>query len=190
MALFFIIFAAMGSVLGQGEEGLDRLLPPDPAIRVGTLDNGLSYYIRKNPKPEDRVSLRLVIKAGSLQEDHDQKGLAHFIEHMAFNGTERFRKSEVVDFLEKAGMRFGAHLNAHTSFEETVYMLELPTLDPGVLETGFQIVEDWASALSFDPVEIDKERGVVVEEWRSRQGVEQRVRDKQYPVLYLSLIHI
>lgn len=155
----------------------------DPAVKVGRLKNGLTYYIRKNAKPEDRAELRLVVKAGSVLENPDQQGLAHFLEHMAFNGTKNFRKHELVEFLESIGMRFGADLNAYTSFDETVYMLQLPTGDPKILDKGFQILEDWAHNVSLEPEEIDKERGVVREEWRLRRGAEARMRDQQFPVL-------
>lgn len=157
-------------------------LPIDPALVTGTLPNGLTYYIRKHPKPEKRVYLWLAVNAGSVLEDDDQKGLAHFVEHMAFNGTKRFEKNTLIDFLEKAGMDFGADLNAFTSFDETVYQLKVPTDDPAVVTKGLDILEDWSSALSFDPKEVDKERGVVVEEWRLGRGAGQRIFDKQWPI--------
>ncbi len=158
-------------------------LPFDANVKVGRLKNGLTYYIRKNGKPEGRAELRLVINVGSVLERPDQQGLAHFLEHMAFNGTRNFRKHELVNFLESIGMRFGADLNAHTSFDETVYMLQLPTGDPKILDKGFQILEDWAHGISLEDEEIDKERGVVREEWRLRRGADARMRDAQFPVL-------
>ena len=136
---------------------LDDPLPVDKSIIVGQLENGLKYYVRENKKPEGRVFLRLVVNAGSLQENQSQRGLAHFLEHMAFNGTRRFAKSEIVDFMERAGMRFGSHVNAYTSYSETVYMLQLPTDNPSLLSTGFEILEDWADGLTLDPLEIEKE---------------------------------
>lgn len=157
-------------------------LAMDPDIVTGKLDNGLTYYIRHHEKPEKRVLLWLAVDAGSVLEDDDQRGLAHFVEHMAFNGTKRFAKNTLIDFLEKAGVDFGADLNAFTSFDETVYQLKVPTDDPGVIAKGFDILEDWASAISFDPGEVDKERGVVIEEWRLGRGAGQRVFDKQWPV--------
>lgn len=163
---------------------LDDPLPVDKSIIVGQLDNGLKYYIRENKKPEGRVFLRLVVNAGSLQENQSQRGLAHFLEHMAFNGTRRFAKSEIVDFMERAGMRFGSHVNAYTSYNETVYMLQLPTDKPSLLSTGFEILEDWAVGLTLDPLEIEKERGVILEEWRSRQGVGERLSERQRPLIY------
>jgi zinc protease len=161
-----------------------QTLPVDPAIRIRTLDNGLRYYIRVNPQPERRAELRLVINAGSVLEDDDQRGLAHFVEHMAFNGTARFRKQALVDFIEGLGMRFGAHLNAGTGFDETIYQLQVPTDSAGVLGRAFDILEDWAHAVSFEPEEINRERGVVIEEWRLGLGAESRMQDRQLPVLF------
>lgn len=157
-------------------------LSADPNVRVGKLDNGLTYYIRKHNKPEQRAALWLAVDAGSVLEDKDQQGLAHFVEHMAFNGTKRFEKNTLIDYIEKSGMDFGADLNAYTSFDETVYQLTVPTDDPAIVSTGFDILEDWASAITFDPEEVDKERGVVIEEWRLGRGASQRVRDQQFPI--------
>ncbi len=163
---------------------LSDRIPLDPEVLHGEFDNGLTYYIRANPKPENRAELRLVINAGSMMEDDDQRGLAHFVEHMAFNGTRNFEKQELIDYLERIGMRFGADINAYTSFDETVYMLEVPTDDEEIVHTGFQILEDWAHQVSFEAEEIDKERGVVVEEWRLGRGANGRIRDKQFPVMF------
>ena len=159
-------------------------IPFDAAVRRGTLPNGLKYYIRSNGKPEKRAELRLVINAGSILEDEDQRGLAHFVEHMAFNGTKNFEKQELVEYLERIGMRFGPDINAYTSFDETVYMLQIPTDDEEIVSTAFQILEDWAHNVEFEGEEIDKERGVVVEEWRLGRGAQGRVQDKQFPVLF------
>lgn len=159
-------------------------LPADTSVLTGRLENGITYYIRKNQKPEKRAELRLAVNAGSILEDDDQQGLAHFAEHMAFNGTKNFKKQEIVDFLESVGMRFGPELNAYTSFDETVYMLQLPTDTAGVLEKGFNILEDWAHNVSYENSEIDKERGVVIEEWRQGRGAAARMRDKQFPVIF------
>jgi zinc protease len=159
-------------------------IPFDPDVRVGKLDNGLTYYVRANKKPENRAELRVVVNAGSIQEDEDQKGLAHFIEHMAFNGTENFEKQDVIDYLERIGMRFGPDINAYTSFDQTVYMLEIPTDDDTIVETALQILEDWAHRISFVDEEIDKERGVVMEEWRLGRGARGRIRDKEFPVIF------
>ena len=159
-------------------------LPADPAVTVGELDNGLRYYVRENDTPENRAEFRLVVNAGSILEDEDQLGLAHFTEHMAFNGTENFEKQELIDYLELIGMQFGPHINAYTSFDETVYMLRVPMDDPAVLETAFQILLDWARGVLFDPEEVDRERGVVIEEWRLGRGANARMFDAQLPVLF------
>jgi zinc protease len=162
---------------------LEDEIPLDKNILTGKLENGLKYYIRKNKKPEDRAFLRLVVNAGSVLENDDQQGLAHLVEHMAFNGSTHFKKNDLINYLESIGMRFGADVNAYTSFDETVYKLEVPTDSAIMLEKGFQIMEDWAHNLSFEPSEIDKERGVVVEEWRLGRGANSRMLDKQIPVL-------
>lgn len=163
---------------------LNSKLPVDYNVRVGVLKNGLTYYIRNNAKPENKVELRLVVNSGSIQEDEDQRGLAHFIEHMAFNGTENFEKNEIVSFLQSIGVEFGADLNAYTSFDETVYMLPIPTDNPEFIDKGLLILEDMASRVAFDPTEVDKERGVVLEEWRIGQGADQRMSDEYLPVLF------
>ena len=163
----------------------DRL-PVDRAITVGKLSNGMTYYIKKNSKPEKRVELRLVVKAGSVLEDDDQQGLAHFVEHMSFNGTKNFPKQDLIDFVEKTGVRFGPHLNAYTSFDETVYMLQVPTDSMHIVKKAFQIFEDWAHNVSFDDKEIDKERGVVVEEWRLGRGAAERIQNKHNPIIFFN----
>ena len=160
-----------------------KALPVSPEVTVGKLANGLTYYIRKNQEPANRAELRLVVNAGSILENEAQLGLAHFTEHMAFNGTKNFKKQELVDFLEKSGVQFGADLNAYTSFDETVYELQLPTDSIDVFKKGFQILEDWAHNVTFEATEIDKERGVVIEEWRLGQGAEERMRKKYFPVI-------
>ncbi|MBM4186152.1 MAG: insulinase family protein [Gemmatimonadetes bacterium] len=159
-------------------------LPLDPAVRRGTLPNGLRYFIRRNTRPEKRAELRLVVNAGSILEDDDQRGLAHFVEHMAFNGTRHFEKQALVDYIEGIGMRFGAHLNASTSFDETIYQLLVPTDSADQFRRAFQILEDWAHGITFDTIEIRKERGVVIEEWRLGQGASSRMLRQQLPVLF------
>jgi zinc protease len=174
---------AHGQVASNAQSAaLSQAIPVDPEITVGSLANGLRYYVRANKKPEKRAELRLVVKAGSILEDDDQRGLAHFAEHMAFNGTRNFPKHEVVSFLESLGMRFGADINAYTSFDETVYTLTVPTDKPETMDRALLILEDWAQAITFDPVEIDKERGVVLEEWRVRRGAGARMQDKVFPI--------
>ena len=163
---------------------LTQPMPVDPQITMGKFANGLRYYIRANKKPEKRAELRLVVKAGSILEDDDQQGLAHLVEHMAFNGTQHFPKQDLVSFIESLGMRFGADLNAYTSFDETVYMLTVPTDKPETMDRALLILEDWAHNVSFDQAEIDKERGVVMEEWRIRRGAGARMLDKTFPIIF------
>jgi zinc protease len=162
---------------------LTQVLPVDADVTTGQFDNGLKYMIRRNSLPAGRAELRLVVNVGSLVEDNDQLGLAHFVEHMAFNGTKNFPKLETVAFLESLGMRFGPNINAYTSFDETVYMLQVPTEKPDVLDRSMLILGDWAHNLTFDPAEIDKERGVIIEEWRLRRGAAARMQDQQFPTL-------
>ncbi|MEI2719853.1 MAG: insulinase family protein [Gemmatimonadales bacterium] len=162
----------------------DALIPPDSAVRTGTLANGLRFIVRQHKTPADRLELRLVVRAGSIQEDQDQRGLAHFIEHMAFNGTTRFKKNELISYLESIGVRFGADLNAYTSFDETVYILPVPTDKPELLERAFDILQDWASGVTFDSAAVVGERGVVLGEWRSGLSAGKRIQDKEFPLLF------
>ena len=168
---------------GPQNVALTAVVPVDPRITVGTLPNGLRFYVRKNQQPQGRAELRLVVNAGSILEDDDQRGLAHFVEHMAFNGTHHFPKQDVVAFLQSTGMRFGAHINANTSFDQTVYQLQIPTDNAAVIDRSLLILEDWAHAVSFDSEEIEKERGVILEEWRVGLGAGARMLDAQLPVL-------
>ncbi|HXW06626.1 MAG TPA: insulinase family protein [Vicinamibacterales bacterium] len=159
-------------------------IPLDPAVLTGELPSGLRYYIRQNGRPEKRAFMQLAVKAGSIDENDRQQGLAHFLEHMAFNGTRRFKPGELIAALEQTGARLGPHVNAYTSFDETVYMFQLPTDKEGIVEKGLQALADFAGGMVLDPAEIDKERGVVIEEWRGGLGVGSRIRDQQVPVLY------
>ena len=162
---------------------LTQTMPVDPSITTGRLPNGLRYYIRANKTPLNRAELRLAVNAGSVLEDPDQLGLAHFVEHMAFNGTRHFPKQDLVKFMESIGMQLGPDLNADTSFDETVYMLRVPTDNARGAGQGLLILADWAQSMTFDPAEIDKERGVIIEEWRLSRGADARMQDKQLPVL-------
>ena len=161
----------------------DDVLPWDPAVRKGVLPNGLSYFIERNDHPKGRAELRLVVKVGSVVEDEDQLGLAHFVEHMAFNGSTNFSGNQLIDTMERFGMGFGAHLNAYTSFDETVYKLQIPT-EPKLLDTGLLVLRDWAGGLTFDPKEVAKERGVVLDEWRRTRGARGRIRDALIPLQF------
>jgi len=165
-------------------QDLDQKLPIDSNVKIGKLPNGLTYYIRKNKKPENKVELRLVENAGSILEDDDQQGLAHLNEHMAFNGSKHFAKNELVSFLQSIGVEFGADLNAYTGFDETVYILPIPLSDTNNLYKGLTVLQDWASGLSFDDDQIDGERGVVLEESRLGKGADDRMFRKIYPVQY------
>ena len=155
----------------------------------GTLSNGLTYYIKHNEEPLERAQISLVVRAGSIHEEENQRGLAHFVEHMAFNGTERFAKQEIIDYLESIGSGLGADVNARTGFDTTLYFLEIPTDDPEITETAFQILSDWAYAVSFDPAEVELERDVVLEEWRLGQGFDSRLEDNLLQLIFGSSLY-
>jgi zinc protease len=161
----------------------DEVLPLDPRVRTGKLPNGFTYYIRHNEEPKNRVVFYLANKAGSILEGNEQQGLAHFLEHMNFNGTKHFPKSDLVNYLQKTGVRFGADLNAYTSFDETVYQLPLPSDAPEILSQGIQIMRDWAQDATLDPDEINKERGVILEEKRLGKGAQDRMQRQYWPVV-------
>ena len=165
-------------------QDLAQPLALDPAVTTGRLANGLTYFIRRNERPANRAMLRLAVQAGSIDEAEDQRGLAHVLEHMAFNGTSRFKPGELVKYLESIGARFGPHVNAYTSYDETVYMLDVPTDRAGALVRGFEALSDFAGSVTLDEGEIDKERGVVIEEWRGRQGAASRMQQPQMDALF------
>ena len=175
--LFFSV-----SISAQVNPG--QLIPTDPKITKGTLPNGLTYYIKENKKPEKKVELRLVVKVGSIVEDDDQQGLAHMAEHMAFNGTKNFKKNDIVSFLQDIGVEFGSDLNAYTGFDETVYILPIPTDKPDNLEKGFQILEDWAHQVTYLDEDINSERAIILEESRLGKSGEERMFKKVYPELF------
>lgn len=158
-------------------------LPFDQDVIHGELENGFQYYIRKNTEPENRVTMYLAVKVGSILETEKQLGLAHFLEHMNFNGLKHFPKNELVDYLQRAGVRFGSDLNAYTGFDETVYQLPIPSDDPELLQNGLQVMRDWAQDALLETEEIDKERGVVMEELRGSRGAMQRMRDQYFKVM-------
>jgi zinc protease len=182
LTVLFVFSIGIPNTIAQSNPS--EKIPVHNAIKIGKLPNGLTYYIRKNGKPEKKAELRLVINVGSILEDDDQLGLAHFTEHMAFNGSKNFKKNELVSFLQSIGIEFGADLNAYTSFDETVYILPIPTEKPEVIEKGFQILEDWASTVAFENAEIDKERGVVLEESRLGKGADDRMEKVTYPKIF------
>lgn len=181
-----ILFIGLSAVsFGQvSNNELSKPIPLDSKILTGKLDNGLTYYIRQNDKPENKVELRLVVNAGSILEDDDQQGLAHFCEHMCFNGTKHFEKNELVSYLQSLGIEFGGDLNAYTSFDQTVYMLPVPSEDPETIDKGLLVLSDWANGVLFTDEEIDKEKGVILEELRIGQGAGQRMRDEYFPVVF------
>ena len=179
---FLFLFLISGAMAQKMNLNAD--IPVDRAVKIGKLENGLTYYIRKNEKPENRVEMRLAVDVGSMQEDEDQQGLAHFTEHMAFNGSKDFPKNELVSYLQSIGMRFGGDLNAYTSFDETVYMLTVPTDKPEYVETGLKVLQNWAAYLTLEGKEIDGERGIILEEWRMGLGADDRMRKEWYPVLF------
>ena len=183
--ILFALVLMLTFISGMAQPKSTDPLPISPDIKTGTLPNGLKYYIKRNTKPEKKMELRLAVNTGSILEDDNQLGLAHFTEHMAFNGSKNFKKNELVSFLQSIGVKFGAHLNAYTSFDETVYMLNIPLDKPDNMEKGLLVLEDWAGGISFDPAEIEKERGVVLEESRGRKGAQDRMMEKVYPKLFV-----
>ena len=184
LAASLLALTAASAVLVAQTFNPQDTIPFDKAVLTAKLPNGMTYFIRQNPRPAQRVSLRLAVKAGSLFEENDQLGLAHLIEHMAFNGSAHFKPGELVSYFESVGARLGPHVNAYTSFDETVYMLDLPSDKPDVVEKGLTALADFAGGLTLSQEEVDKERGVVVEEWRGGLGAGSRIRDKQFPVLF------
>ena len=160
-------------------------IPVDPDVRIGKLDNGLTYYIRHNNWPENRAEFYIAQKVGSIQEDDDQRGLAHFLEHMAFNGSKHFKGNELLRWCESIGVKFGTDLNAYTSIDQTVYNISnVPTTREGIVDSCLLILFDWADGLLLEKEEIEKERGVIHEEWRLRTSAQQRMLERDLPKLY------
>ena len=180
----FYVLAFLFACTTLNAQDLSQKLPFDSAVRLGKLSNGLTYYIRHNEKPENKAEMRLVVNAGSILEDPDQQGLAHFNEHMAFNGSTHFKKNELVNFLQSIGVEFGADLNAYTGFDETVYILPIPLTDTSNFRKGLTVLQDWAGGLSFDTDQINGERPVILEESRLGKGADDRMNRKTFPVLY------
>ncbi|NCB08550.1 MAG: insulinase family protein, partial [Bacteroidia bacterium] len=177
---FFLLCTAL--ISAQPRFNLNDALPEDPKVAKGVLENGMTYYVRSNQTPKNRAELFLVVKAGSVDEDDDQQGLAHFAEHMAFNGTKNFPKHELIQYFESIGMEFGPEINAYTSFDETVFMLRIPLDTSEYLEKGLQVLYDWACQVTDSDEEIDKERGIIHEEWRGGRGAEDRMMQQWLPV--------
>lgn len=185
LPFFFLIYSS--SLFAQ--QHLKDTLPVDPNVKIGTLTNGLTYYIRQNKKPEQKVELRLVVNAGSILESENQQGLAHLSEHMAFNGTTHFKKNDIISFLQSIGVGFGSDLNAYTNFDETVYILPIPTDKPSNIEKGFQILDDWAHNVTDKNEDIDAERPVVLEESRLGKGAQDRINKQILPLLFAGSLY-
>jgi len=179
--LLCLTFLFLGFAIQSDAQNANDKIPFDSSVKTGQLANGLQYYIKKNNKPENKIELRMALNAGSMQEDNDQRGLAHFMEHMNFNGLKNFPKNEIVSYLQSIGVKFGADLNAYTSFDETVYILPIPTDDKDKIEKGFTIISDWAGNALLEGEEIDAERGVVLEESRGGKGANDRMMQKWLP---------
>ena len=178
LVVICLITPAMAQKAGES-------LPLDPAVRMGKLKNGLTYYIRHNEEPEKKVNFYIAQKVGSIQEEDNQRGLAHFLEHMCFNGTEHFPGKSLINYLESIGVKFGVDLNAYTSVEETVYNINnVPVEREGAIDSCLWILRDWADGLTLDAEEIDKERGVIHEEWRQRTTAMSRMLDQVLPIAY------
>ena len=179
----FVAVLLLISTVAQAQQLPD--MPVDPKVRIGKLSNGLTYYIRHNNWPEKRASFYIAQKVGSLQEEESQRGLAHFLEHMCFNGTDNFKGNDLIRYCESLGVQFGADLNAYTSIDETVYNISnVPTTRQTALDSCLLILRDWATGLTLDPKEIDQERGVIHEEWRLRTSPESRMFERNLPALY------
>ena len=160
-------------------------VPVDTAVRMGKLDNGLTYFIRYNNWPEHRANFYIAQKVGSIQEEESQRGLAHFLEHMAFNGSDNFKGNDLIEYLRSIGVEFGSDLNAYTSIDQTVYNIDnVPTTRQSSLDSCLLILRDWSTGLTLDPKEIDKERGVIHEEWRLRTSAQSRMFERNLPKLY------
>ena len=181
LLLVAVSFTAIDSAAQSGVE----TLPVDPAVRIGRLDNGLTYYIRHNNYPENLVNFYIAQKVGSIQEEEEQRGLAHFLEHMCFNGTDHFPGKALINYLESIGVKFGADLNAYTSIDETVYNIDnVPVNTPGAIDSCLWILRDWADGLTLANEEIDKERGVIHEEWRGRNSAMMRMQERMLADIY------
>ncbi|MBQ1741722.1 MAG: insulinase family protein, partial [Oscillospiraceae bacterium] len=180
------IFAVLALSLGTMASAQQMPpIPVDPNVRIGQLENGLTYYIRHNEEPKGQANFYIAQKVGSILEDEPQRGLAHFLEHMCFNGTEHFKGNDIVKWCETIGVKFGRDLNAYTSIDQTVYNISnVPTTREGIIDSCLLILHDWADGLLLEPEEIQKERGVIHEEWRLRTSATMRMLERDLPRLY------
>jgi len=183
LALLLLTILVTSNFALQAKYDLNARIPMNPKITEGKLANGLTYYIMENNKPANRAEIQILWRVGSVQEDDHQRGIAHFLEHMFFNGTENFPKLDLVNFLESTGLRFGPDLNAYTSFDVTHYMLTIPLDKENMLDKGMFVLADWAMRVTLDSLEIENERGVILEEKRVRGGAQQRLMDQHFPVI-------
>ncbi len=188
LILIITFITGLCSIIAQPLELNDKLML-DQSVITGVLDNGLKYYIKENNHPEGRIELSLAVKAGSILEDEDQLGLAHFVEHMAFNGTKNFPKNDLIYYLESLGMRFGADINAYTSFDETVYGIQIPADSADFVDKGLLVLSDWAHQVTFDPQDIEEERGIIYEEWRFGQGAMDRIQREYLPKIFYNSLY-
>ncbi|MBQ5577831.1 MAG: insulinase family protein, partial [Prevotella sp.] len=179
-----LLLTIVGTMSMLAQMGMPSI-PNDPDVRVGKLDNGLTYYIRHNNWPENRAEFYIAQKVGSIQENDDQRGLAHFLEHMAFNGSKHFKGNELLRWCESVGVKFGTDLNAYTSIDQTVYNISnVPTSRESIIDSCLLILYDWADGLLLEQEEIEKERGVIHEEWRLRTSAQMRMLERDLPKLY------
>ena len=179
-----IIALAMPAI-AQEQNPMTQQLPIDTQVRYGVLDNGLTYYIRHNETPKNRAEFHIAQSVGSILEEENQRGLAHFLEHMAFNGLEHFPGKTMLNYLEHNGIKFGTDINAYTGFDETVYRISnVPTTNPGLVDSCLLVLHDWSCAILLEDDEIDSERGVIHEEWRTRNDANWRIIEKILPEMF------
>ncbi len=183
-SLFTLVLVYLISVGAYSQTDLNRPAPIDPEIRTGKLPNGLTYFIRKNKEPEKRASFYIIQNVGAILENDDQNGLAHFLEHMAFNGTQHFPGKAIISSLQKHGVAFGRNINAYTGWDETVYNLsDVPVDSPGLVDSCLLMLNDWSHYISLSDKEIDLERGVIEEEYRTRKDANRRMFFEVIPVI-------
>ena len=187
LSITLMLLMAMIFVAGASAQSdvLKQQFPIDNQVRYGVLPNGLTYYIRHNEEPKNRAEFHIAQKVGSILEEENQRGLAHFLEHMAFNGLEHFPGKQMLEYFQSIGLTFGGDINAYTSFDRTVYRLSnVPTEREAVLDSALLVLHDWSCAITLDEKEIDAERGVINEEWRTRGDANQRLYESVLPIIF------